>query len=92
MKTDKIKVKKRRRILECCVLLELENKPLYASDIIENIKKSNRLPAGGAHYPMLALLNREGYLGHKPDHSSARDTSGKVHLMWLWSGLLHVAQ
>jgi PadR family transcriptional regulator PadR len=91
MKTENIIVKKRKRILECCVLLELGNKPLYVSDIIENIKKSNSLPEEGAHHPMLALLNRKSYLSYRPDNSAHQDTSNKVHLMWLWSGFLNVA-
>ncbi len=59
----------RKGILEYCILLVLENKPQYVSDIIENLEKSQMIVVEGTLYPMLSRLKNEGYLGYRWEES-----------------------
>jgi len=69
MKLENTKAQMRKGILEYCILLVLENKPLYVSDIIENMKESNLIVVEGLLYPMLTRLKNEGYLGYSWEES-----------------------
>lgn len=69
MKLENTKAQMRRGILEYCILLVLENKSLYVSDIIENLKKSEMIVVEGTLYPMLIRLKNEGYLGYRWEES-----------------------
>jgi PadR family transcriptional regulator PadR len=64
MKTENTKAQMRKGILEYCILLVLENKAQYVSDIIENLTKSKMIAVEGTLYPMLIRLKNEGYLGY----------------------------
>ncbi len=59
----------RKGILEYCILLVIENKPQYVSDIIENLEKSQMIVVEGTLYPMLIRLKNEGYLGYRWEES-----------------------
>ena len=59
----------RKGILEYCILLVIENKPQYVSDIIENLEKSQMIVVEGTLYPMLIRLKNEGYLGYHWEES-----------------------
>ena len=64
MKLENTKAQMRKGVLEYCILLALENKPLYVSDIIQNLEKSKMIVVEGTLYPMLTRLKNEGYLGY----------------------------
>lgn len=69
MKPENTKAQMRKGILEYCILLVLENKPQYVSDIIENLEKSQMIVVEGTLYPMLSRLKNEGYLGYRWEES-----------------------
>jgi len=59
----------RKGVLEYCILRVLENNPLYVSDIIQNLEKSELIVVEGTLYPMLIRLKNEGYLGYHWEES-----------------------
>ncbi len=69
MKTENTKAQMRKGVLEYCILLVLENKPQYVSDIIENLEESQMIVVEGTLYPMLTRLKNEGYLGYRWEES-----------------------
>lgn len=69
MKTENTKAQMRKGVLEYCILLVLENKAQYVSDIIENLEKSKMIVVEGTLYPMLTRLKNEGYLGCRWEES-----------------------
>lgn len=69
MKTDNTKAQMRKGVLEYCILLTLENKPQYSSDIIVEMEKSRLIVVEGTLYPMLTRLKNEGYLGYRWEES-----------------------
>lgn len=69
MKLENTKAQMRKGVLEYCILQVLENEPLYVSNIIENLKKSNLIVVEGTLYPMLTRLKNEGYLGYRWEES-----------------------
>jgi len=62
MKLESTKAQMRKGVLEYCILSVLENKPLYVSDIVQNLEKSELVVVEGTLYPMLTRLKSEGYL------------------------------
>ncbi len=70
MKLENTKAQMRKGVLEYCILLALEPKPLYVSDIIENLEKSKMVVVEGTLYPMLTRLKNEGYLGYHWEESA----------------------
>jgi PadR family transcriptional regulator PadR len=69
MKLENTKAQMRKGVLEYCILLVLENKPLYVSNIIEDLEKSKMIVVEGTLYPMLIRLKNEGYLGYRLEES-----------------------
>lgn len=69
MKPENTKTQMRKGVLEYCILLVLENKPLYVSDIIQNLEKSKMIVVEGTLFPMLIRLKNEGYLGYRWEES-----------------------
>lgn len=69
MKTENTKAQMRKGVLEYCILLVLQNKDQYVSDIIENLEKSKMIVVEGTLYPMLTRLKNEGYLGYRWEES-----------------------
>ncbi len=65
MKLENTKAQMRKGVLEYCILLTLENKPLYVSDIIRDLEKSEMIVVEGTLFPMLVRLKNEGYLGYR---------------------------
>ncbi len=59
----------RKGVLEYCILLVLENKPLYVSDIVQNLEKSRMIVVEGILFPVLTRLKNEGYLGYRWEES-----------------------
>lgn len=69
MKMENTKAQMRKGVLEYCILLSLENKPLYVSDIIEDLEKSQMIVVEGTLYPMLTRMKNQGYLGYRWEES-----------------------
>jgi len=69
MKLENTKAQMKKGVLEYCILLVLESKPLYVSDIIQNLEKSKMIVVEGTLYPMLIKLKNEGYLGYRWEES-----------------------
>jgi len=69
MKLENTKSQMRKGVLEYCILRVLENKPLYVSDIIQNLEKTELILVEGTLYPMLIQLKNEGYLGYHWEES-----------------------
>ena len=69
MKLENTKAQMRKGVLEYCIMLVLENKPLYVSDIIQSLEKSKMIVVEGTLYPMLNRLKNEGYLGYRWEES-----------------------
>jgi PadR family transcriptional regulator PadR len=70
MKLENTKAQMRKGVLEYCILLVLKNKPLYVSDIIENMEFSKMIVVEGTLYPMLTRLKNDGYLGYRWEEST----------------------
>ncbi|MFA5326835.1 MAG: PadR family transcriptional regulator [Prolixibacteraceae bacterium] len=70
MKLENTKAQMRKGVLEYCILLVLETKPLYVSDIIQNLEHSQMIVVEGTLYPMLTRLKNEGYLGYRWEEST----------------------
>lgn len=70
MKIDNAKAQMRKGVLEYCILLVLNGKPLYASDIIESLKEAKLIVVEGTLYPLLTRLKNDGLLGYKWEEST----------------------
>lgn len=64
MKLEKTKAQMKKGVLEYCILSVLRSEPLYVSDILRNLEKSELIAVEGMVYPMLVRLKNEGYLGY----------------------------
>ena len=69
MNIDNSKAQMRKGILEYCILLILSKKPLYASDIIGELKAAQMIVVEGTLYPLLTRLKNDGYLSYKWEES-----------------------
>ena len=69
MKLENTKAQMKKGVLEYCILSVLENKPLYVSDILQNLKSSDLIAVEGTVYPTLVRLKNEGYLGYHWEES-----------------------
>jgi len=70
MKIDNAKAQMRKGVLEYCILLVLNDKSLYASDIIENLKNAKMIVVEGTLYPLLTRLKNEKLLTYKWEEST----------------------
>lgn len=70
MKLETTKQQMKKGVMEFCILAVLENKPLYVSDILNNLEKSDLVAVEGVVYPMLVRLKNEGYLGYHWEEST----------------------
>jgi PadR family transcriptional regulator PadR len=70
MKIDNTKAQMRKGVLEYCILLVLDGKPLYASDIIDELKNSKMIIVEGTLYPLLTRLKNDGLLGYRWEEST----------------------
>ena len=69
MNIDNSKAQMRKGILEYCILLILSKKPLYASDIIGELKDAQMIVVEGTLYPLLTRLKNDGYLSYRWEES-----------------------
>lgn len=70
MKIENTKAQMRKGVLEYCILLVLDGKPLYASDIIDELKTSKMIVVEGTLYPLLTRLKNAGLLAYKWEEST----------------------
>ena len=64
MKLENIQAQMRKGILEYCVLALISKEEIYASDIIDNLKKAKLLIVEGTLYPLLTRLKNAGFLAY----------------------------
>jgi len=69
MNIDNSKAQMRKGILEYCILLILSKKPLYASDIIGELKAAQMIVVEGTLYPLLTRLKNDGFLSYRWEES-----------------------
>ena len=55
----------RRGLLEYCILLLLNRKPAYSSDIIDRLKEAKLIVVEGTLYPLLTRLKNDGLLNYE---------------------------
>jgi PadR family transcriptional regulator PadR len=70
MKIENTKAQMRKGVLEYCILLVLDGKPLYASDIIQELKSVKMIVVEGTLYPLLTRLKNDGLLTYKWEEST----------------------
>lgn len=70
MKIENAKAQMRKGVLEYCILLVLDGKPLYASDIIQGLKEAKMIVVEGTLYPLLTRLKNTGFLTYKWEEST----------------------
>jgi PadR family transcriptional regulator PadR len=70
MKIENTKAQMRKGVLEYCILLVLDGKPLYASDIIQELKTAKMIVVEGTLYPLLTRLKNDGLLAYKWEEST----------------------
>lgn len=70
MKIENAKAQMRKGVLEYCILLVLDGKPLYASDIIQGLKEAKMIVVEGTLYPLLTRLKNTGFLSYKWEEST----------------------
>ena len=70
MKIENAKAQMRKGVLEYCILLVIDGKPLYASDIIESLKKAKMIVVEGTLYPLLTRLKNSGLLTYRWEEST----------------------
>lgn len=61
----------RKGVLELCTLAIISEKDVYASDIIDTLKKSDLIVVEGTLYPMLTRLKNEGLLSYRWEESTS---------------------
>ena len=70
MKIENAKAQMRKGVLEYCILLVLDEKPHYASDIIKALKEAKMIVVEGTLYPLLTRLKNAGLLAYRWEEST----------------------
>jgi PadR family transcriptional regulator PadR len=70
MKIENTKAQMRKGVLEYCILLVLKEKPLYASNIINGLKKAKMIVVEGTLYPLLTRLKNDELLSYRWEESN----------------------
>jgi len=70
MKIENAKAQMRKGVLEYCILLVIDGKPLYASDIIQSLKEAKMIVVEGTLYPLLTRLKNAGLLAYRWEEST----------------------
>jgi len=65
MPTDNIKSQIRKGILDYCILLLLNKKPAYSTDIIQLLQEARLIVVEGTLYPLLSRLKNNGLLSYE---------------------------
>ena len=67
---DNTKSQMRKGMLEYCILLLLRHRPLYANDIITQLKFAEMIVVEGTLYPLLNRLKNDGLLKYEWQEST----------------------
>lgn len=59
-----LSIQMRKGFIAYCVLKVCSKKPVYTSDIINELRSAELVVVEGTIYPLLSRLQREGLLGH----------------------------
>lgn len=70
MKIENAKAQMRKGVLEYCILLVLNGEPLYANNIIEDLKEAKMIVVEGTLYPLLTRLKNDGLLAYRWEEST----------------------
>ncbi|MBT3385509.1 MAG: PadR family transcriptional regulator [Prolixibacteraceae bacterium] len=70
MKIENAKAQMRKGVLEYCILLVIDGKPLYASNIIQALKEAKLIVVEGTLYPLLTRLKNAGLLTYRWEEST----------------------
>lgn len=70
MNVDNAKSQMRKGMLEYCIMLLLDERPYYTSDIIARLKVANLLVVEGTLYPLLTRLKNDGVLSYQWQEST----------------------
>jgi len=70
MNAENTKAQMRKGVLEYCILLILDDRPLYASDIINALKEVKMIVVEGTLYPLLTRLKNTGLLAYRWEEST----------------------
>lgn len=70
MKIENAKAQMRKGVLEYCILTVLNEKPLYAINIIAGLKEAKMIVVEGTLYPLLTRLKNEGLLTYRWEESN----------------------
>lgn len=72
MDIEKTKTQMRKGILEYCILSIIQKSgDAYASDILEELKKSEMIVVEGTLYPLLTRLKNDNLLAYRWEESTA---------------------
>ncbi|MBI3142810.1 MAG: PadR family transcriptional regulator [Bacteroidetes bacterium] len=71
MNIDNTKAQMRKGVLEFCILSVLHQERMYASDILDNLKKAKMLVVEGTLYPLLNRLKNAGLLAYEWEESNS---------------------
>ncbi|MDP4187147.1 MAG: PadR family transcriptional regulator [Bacteroidota bacterium] len=69
MNTENIKAQMRKGVLEYCILSILSKNDSYASDLINELKKSKLIVVEGTMYPILTRQKNAGLLSYRWEES-----------------------
>ena len=70
MKINNAKAQMRKGVLEYCILLVLNQEPLYAINIIQDLKEAKMIVVEGTLYPLLTRLKNDGLLSYRWEEST----------------------
>lgn len=101
--TDNITSQMRKGFLEYCILLIINKKPVYVSDIIAELKEAHLIVVEGTLYPLLSRLKNAGVLTYHwqesvqgpPRKYYELTAEGRVFLQELegvWNDIQHTIQ
>lgn len=65
MYVENVKSQMRKGMLEYCVMLLLDKKSYYSSDIIDELERANLIVVEGTLYPLLSRLKKEALLDYE---------------------------
>ncbi len=70
MKINNAKAQMRKGVLEYCILLVLSQEPLYAINILQDLKEAKMIVVEGTLYPLLTRLKNDGLLTYRWEEST----------------------
>jgi len=103
IKVENVKSQMRKGYLEYCILLIINRKPAYVSDIINELKEARMIVVEGTLYPLLSRLKNNGILSYQWQESVSGPPrkyyelteKGRIFLAELesgWEELAHAIQ